>query len=133
MTVPKKTYVPPRLGKHSLSSLPEHLRNLVDDLSGERRFTVVVDYERRHQSVPSDFASLLGYGPDELHGKRIDDITVRNSVDIDLIFQTFRQVGEMDGLWLFEHREGRMILFHYRARCERELLYAELQPMALAS
>ena len=133
MTRLKKVYVPPQLKKYAASSLPESLQKVAAELPVSNRLNVTLDQERRYQSVPAGFASLLGYAPEELTGKRVDEITAPNSIDIDLVFDAFRKLGEMDGLWLFEHREGRKMLFHYRARCERELMYAELQPMPLAS
>ncbi len=133
MTRTKKPYIAPQLKKYSTSSLPGRLQEVVADLLTPNQFKVVVDQERRYRSVPSEFAALLGYAVEELTGKRVDDITVPNSVDIELVFQACLKLGEMDGLWLFEHREGKKLLFHYRARRERELLCAELHQMGLAS
>ena len=130
---PKKAYIPPQLKKYAVSSLPAHLQELVSDLPAATLFRVVVDHNRRYQCVPAGFAHLLGYDSEELKGKRVDDVTAKDSVDIELVFDAIVKLGEMDGLWLFEHREGRKLLFHYRAGRDREVLYADLRPLPLAS
>ena len=66
MTGTKKSYISPKLNKYSVASLPDELRSVVADVLDTNRFTVVVDQERRYKSVPSGFASLLGYDPGEL-------------------------------------------------------------------
>lgn len=134
MSKEKKPYVPPAYKVYSSADqVPEHLRRpLADLLSSIRKVSVICDRERRYRSVSPSFAELLGYEAHELEGKRVDDITARDSIDIDRVFDEFFRLGEMDGLWLFQHRQGRKMLFRYRAVHERELVYTDLEPLPLA-
>src|SRR3954453_7092463 len=110
----KKVYTPPEIKKFSApSELPKHLRSaLAEVLNSE--LTVLLDEHRVYQLVSPQFANLLGYDSDELTGKKLDDITVKGTVDIDFIFDAFLKLGEMDGLWMFRDRNGKGVLFHYR-------------------
>ncbi len=135
MTNSRKPYVPPAIEKYSsISDLPQQLREGVADMIAcAAVIAVVIDDERRYQSVSPGFASLLGYDAEELHGKRIDDVTARGTIDIEFAFNAFLKLGEMDGLWVFERRDGKKVLFHYRARRMKDhLSYAELEPLPLA-
>lgn len=134
MTNARKPYIPPAMKTYSsISDLPEHLREGVAEMIESATLAVVVDDERHYRSVSPKFASLLGYDPGELQGKRIDDVTARGTIDIEFAFNAFLKLGEMDGLWLFERRDGKKVLFHYRARrMEDHLAYAELEPLSLA-
>ena len=135
MTKTRKPYIPPAIKKYSsISDLPEDLREgIVGMIGSAAALAVVIDDERRYRSVSPRFASLLGYDPEELHGKRIDDVTARGTIDIEFVFNAFLKLGEMDGLWVFERRDGKKVLFHYRARrMEDHLSYTELQPLPLA-
>jgi PAS domain S-box-containing protein len=135
MTDRRKPYIPPAMKKYSsIFDLPERLREGVADMiECAAALAVVVDDERRYQAVSPRFASLLGYDPEELHGRRIDDVTARGTIDIEFAFSAFLKLGEMDGLWVFERRDGKKVLFHYRARrMDDHLSYAELQPLPLA-
>jgi PAS domain S-box-containing protein len=131
----KRPYASPQLHKYpSLFELPERLRQAVTDLVlATENLTAIVDDQRRYLSVSPHFASSLGYASEELLGKRIDDITAAGTVDIEFVFDAFRKLGEMDGLWVFQDRQGKKLLFHYRARrLEDQLIYAELEPLPLA-
>jgi PAS domain S-box-containing protein len=131
----RKPYIPPEVRKYSsISDLPEHLREgAAEMIERAAVLTVVIDDERYYQSVSPGFASLLGYDPGELQGKRIDDVTARGTIDIEFAFNAFLKLGEMDGLWVFVRRDGKKILFHYRARrMEDHLSHAELEPLPLA-
>jgi PAS domain S-box-containing protein len=135
MSKTKKLYIPPAIKKYSsVSDLPAHLREGIADLiECAPALTVVVDDERRYQSVSPGFAGLLGYDPQELQGKRIDDVTAPGTIDIEFVFDALSKLGEMDGLWVFESRDGKKVLFHYRARRMKDhLSYAELEPLPLA-
>jgi hypothetical protein len=68
-----------------------------------------------------------------LTGKRVDDITVQGTVDIDFAFQVSKRIGEMQGLWLFEGRYGKKLLCRYRARRSRTTYTAELEPLFIAA
>jgi PAS domain S-box-containing protein len=131
----KKPYIPPVLKKYSSpSDLPQHVQEGIADITETvATLRVVVDDQRRYHSVSPMFANLLGYHPAELQGKRIDDVTARGTIDIEFAFNAFLRLGEMDGLWVFERRDGKKVLFHYRARrMEDQLCYAELEPLPLA-
>ena len=131
----KQPYVPPAIKKYSSPrDLPQHLREgIADVIEGTAALRVVVDDQRRYQSVSPIFAELLGYDAKELQGKRIDDVTAHGTIDIEFAFNAFLKLGEMDGLWVFERRDGKRVLFHYRARrMDDQLSYADLEPLPLA-
>lgn len=125
----KRPYSPPRITKYrNVSELPEHLRReLVDKL------ITLIDEHRTYRFVSESFAQAIGYRPEELIGKRVDDITVEKSVDLDFVFKAFLALGEMDGLWLCKHRNGGHVLFHYHARVTFDGLYAEAEPLPTAA
>ena len=133
MSEPKKLYFAPELRKYSSpSELPGHLHSAISDLLTSS-LAVIFDDKRVYQLVSPRFASLLGYRCEELQGKRLDDITAKGTVDIDFIFDALLKLGEMDGLWMFQDRNGNKKLFHYHARrLQEHLLSAELEPMPLA-
>jgi PAS domain S-box-containing protein len=127
----KRAYTAPKVTKYTtVSDLPAELRREL-----ERKAIVVFDCERKYTFVSESFAVKLGYTADELIGKRIDDITADNSVDIDFVFNAFLALGEMDGLWLCNHRDGRKILFHYRAHRSSSsgILYADVEHLPLSA
>jgi PAS domain S-box-containing protein len=97
------------------------------------KLAVVFDEHRMYRFVSESFAQALGYRPEELIGKRIDDITVEKSVDLDFVFKAFLELGEMDGLWLCKHRNGSYLLIHYHARLTLDGLYAEAEPLSIAA
>jgi PAS domain S-box-containing protein len=129
----KKAYTPPEITKFSApSELPKHLRSALAEMLNSE-LTVFLDEHRVYQLVSPQFAKLLGYDSDELTGKKLDDITVKGTVDIDFIFDAFLKLGEMDGLWMFRDRNGKGVLFHYHARrLQDHLVCAKLEPLALA-
>jgi len=94
--------------------------------------TTVVDKERRFISVSEGFAKTLGYRIMDLIGRRIDDFTAPGSIDIEFVFGAFRKLGEMDGIWIFQHREGRKVVVHYRARLREDHSFAEIEPLLVA-
>jgi hypothetical protein len=75
---------------------------------------------------------LLGYRTMDLIGKKIDDFTVKGSVDIEFAFEAQSRLGEMDGMWMFRHRAGHNILVHYHARLASGFSHAELTPLLVA-
>ena len=132
MSNQKKTYISPQITKYStVSDVPQDLKANIADLL-DLTFSVAFDEQRVYRHVPPEFARLLGYESEELAGKRIDDITVHGTVDIDFVFNAFLQLGEMDGLWLFRDREGKSRLFRYHARRQHDQLTADFQPLPLA-
>ena len=131
----KRAYVSPKIKRYeSVDQLPDKIRVAVEEiLSDDRPLTVVVDEDHRYVSVSEEFARLLGYSARELTGKRVDDITVQGTVDIDFAFQVSKRIGEMQGLWLFEGRYGKKLLCRYRARRSRTTYTAELEPLFIAA
>jgi PAS domain-containing protein len=131
----KRAYVSPTINHyHSLEQLPEKIRGAVEEiLSDDRPLTVVLDEDHRYVSVSEEFARLLGYSARELIGKRVDDITVQGTVDIDFAFQASKRLGEMQGLWLFEGRFGKKLLCRYRTRRSKATYTAELEPLFIAA
>lgn len=128
----KKIYSSPKITKYSsVSDLPTNLRAGLEDIL-DITFSVAFDEQRVYRHVPPEFARFLGYQSEELTGRRLDDITVQGTVDIDFVFNAFLQLGEMDGLWLFRDREGRSRLFRYHARRRDDQLTADFQPLPLA-
>jgi PAS domain S-box-containing protein len=117
-----------------MEQLPEKIREAVKNiLSDDRPLTVTLDEEHRYISVSEEFAQLLGYSSRELTGKRVEDITVQGTVDIDFTFKVSKKLGEMQGLWLFEGRYGKRLLCTYRARRHRETYTAEIKPLFVAA
>src|SRR6185369_3525992 len=130
----KKRYQPPRVTKYaSVRDLPAHLKQPAEELLIEAgTLTTVVDKERRFISVSEGFAKTLGYRIMDLIGRRIDDFTAPGSIDIEFVFGAFRKLGEMDGIWIFQHREGRKVVVHYRARLREDHSFAEIEPLLVA-
>lgn len=135
MTHGKRVYETPTLTKYtSLDKLPERVRNalLAQEFAAEKP-TAVFDHDRRYVSVSESFARLMGYPVHELIGKRVDDITSSNTVDIEFIFRALLQLGEMDGLWMFNHRNGKKVLVHYHAkRASESYTGTVMEPLLIA-
>ena len=132
--MPKKTYISPEIKKRSIEQLPPHLRWAMLDIFAEQsKFTVILDEQRRYTSVPQEFASLLGYKPEEMIGLKIDDITPPDTVDIDSIFREFLQTGKREGFWLFSSRAGKRLLVTYRAKKGESASEAEYVPLLFAA
>ena len=94
--------------------------------------TTVVNSDRLWVQVSTSFARYLGRDPEEMIGKKVDDFTVPNSTDIDLVFKALYQLGEMDGLWAFQHKNGQHLFVHYHAKLSSGLSYAEIRPLRIA-
>lgn len=121
----KRPYSPPKLTKYeSMSDLPEHLR---EELEG--KLFVVFNRDRTYLLVSDAFAQMLGYDARELVGKRVDDITPQNVVNIELAFRALLEMEEMGGLWLLKHRTGRNLLVRYHAHRGPDFLYADIEPV----
>lgn len=135
MTKLKHAYLAPKVTRYeSIEQLPEKIREAVKEiLSDDRPLTVMLDEEHRYISVSEEFARLLGYSARELTGKRVEDITVQDTVDIDFTFKASKKLGEMQGLWLFEGRYGKRLLCSYRARRHHETYTAEIKPLFIAA
>ena len=130
----KKPYQSPELRKYNdLRELPAHLKSAAQEILLEvGALTTIMDRERRLVSVSEAFARTLGYRTMELIGRPIDDFTVPNTIDIEFVFNAFFKLGEMDGIWIFQHRDGRKVVAHYRARLNNDHSYTDIKPLLVA-
>ncbi len=78
-------------------------------------YTTVVDGDRRYVEVSDSFCQLVGYGRDELIGKRYDDLTAPFTNDIPIVFRLFVSLGYMHGLWMLMDRTGNIVLVRYES------------------
>lgn len=93
-----------------------------------------VNEHRLYESVSPEFARLLGYTPEELRGKRVDDITAPHTLNIHMVFEALQELQEMEGLWLFQHREGKKVLLHFHAAYrEDQLICVEFKPLTIVA
>jgi PAS domain S-box-containing protein len=129
----KRPYITPKLTKYSLSELPDHLQEAFECAQAVAKPHVVVDSERRYVSVSEAFARMVGYSATELIGKKYDQITSSNSVDIECASNAAKHVDEMDGLWLFDHRSGKKVLAHYHAWRSGAYWEADLEPLLVTA
>ena len=120
----KKPYSSPRVIQYPPGQVPEWIAQLFSDNSlspvpAERRvkprYTTVVDSDRRYVRVSNSFCELLGYTSEELIGRRFDEITAPRTTDSMTIFNLFKKLGYMQGLWMFVHRTGKRILIRYES------------------
>ena len=126
----KISYVAPTLTKYSSThEMPEHLLSqLSNALSCNSKLNAVYDLDRRYRSISTMFANLLGYASEELRGKRIDDVTVTEAINVERTFSDFVKLGEMCGLWLFKDRGGQNKLVRYSAHyITDQLIFAEFE------
>ena len=130
----KRPYQAPQVGKfRNLQQLPIHQRQVAEEIFADLgHIETIVDKDHRWVSVTESFGRLLGYGALEMIGQKVDDFTVEESTDIDLAFQALYRVGEMDGLWMFWHRDGTQVLVHYHARVDSGFSHAEIRPLLVA-
>jgi PAS domain S-box-containing protein len=135
LVTPKKPYVPPQVGTYkSVEDLPSKFRTVAAQILAEQPILkVTVDDDHRYLAVSEEFARLLGYTSRELIGKRVDEITTKDTLDIEFAFQASRRLGELQGLWLFERRDGKKLLCSFRARRSQSQLTAELKPVFVAA
>jgi PAS domain S-box-containing protein len=100
-----------------LSEVSPDLRKFINELRFEHhvapQFTTLVDSERNYVRVSDSFCQLLGYSAEELIGKPFDYVTASKTNDIPTVFNLFKQLGYMHGLWMFVHRTGTHILVRY--------------------
>src|SRR5882724_11104929 len=113
------------IGKGTEGSGPSELKNLFQVLREEATahfgssinpaYTTLVDGDRRYIEVSDSFCQLVGYGREELIGKRYEDLTVPGTNDIPTVFRLFVRNGYMHGLWMLRHRDGTPILVRYES------------------
>src|SRR5258706_16063137 len=78
-------------------------------------YTTVVDQNRNYIEVSANFCELLGYRREELIGKKFDEITAPQTSDIPTIFNLFKKLGYMQGLWMLVSRKGERIVIRYES------------------
>jgi len=141
----KKDYATPMLARFATSSdVPDLVRNLLSaearaklpsiaehpELQGE--CLALMDGQRRYVDVNDRFCQLLGYKREDLLGRRYDDLTLPNTIDVDRQFQSFLRTGESQGLWMASSRHGIPVLFRYRARILPDAcIGTELEPVTV--
>jgi PAS domain S-box-containing protein len=130
----KRPYQAPQVTKfRRLEEMPLGLQQVASELIKDlAHIETIVDEERRWVSVTESFARLLGYRRMDLIGQKIDDLTVKGSVNIEFAFEALSRLGEMDGMWMFRRRDGHNVLVHYHARLASGLRHAELTPLLVA-
>jgi len=121
----KKRYIPPRFFQYPPDKVPETVQQLfsnrvVTPVSSrgdhvEPIYTTIIDSDRKYVEVSENFCELLGYTSEELIGRRFDEITAPRTTDSMAIFNLFKRLGYMHGLWMFVHRTGYRILIRYES------------------
>jgi PAS domain S-box-containing protein len=122
----KRLYVPPRLVEYGLENVPASVRRGAEELRAEwfsrnpgrqvtAQYSTLVDGERNYVRVSDSFCKLLGYSAEELIGKKYDYVTASKTNDIPTVFDLFKKLGYMHGLWIFVHRTGAQILVRHEA------------------
>jgi PAS domain S-box-containing protein len=121
----KKHYAPPRFIEYHFEEVPSGIKRVAQELRAEwfahnaghvaAQYTALVDSERNYVRVSDSFCKLLGYAAEELIGKKYDYFTDSRSNDIPTIYNLFKELGYMHGLWVFVHRTGTKILVRYEA------------------
>jgi PAS domain S-box-containing protein len=122
----KVPYNPPKLIKYDRpDEVPNELRSAVEALRKQAEpqfslhvapdYTTVVDTEHRYIQVSDSFCRLVGYGREDLIGKKYDEISAPGTNDIPAVFSLFMRDGYMHGLWMLVHRTGTRILVRYDA------------------
>lgn len=122
----KAPYNPPKLIKYDRQD--ENLSQLMSAVDALRKqaepefplhvapdYTTVVDIEHRYIQVSDSFCRLVGYGREDLIGKKYDELSAPGTNDIPAVFDLFMRDGYMHGLWMLVHRTGTRILVRYDA------------------
>lgn len=125
-------YSPPslsRLGR--LENLPESLREPALELLKKSAFTALTTRDHHWADVSEPFAQLLGYSRKELVGKTVDEFTSPGSIDIEFAFDACFRLGEGEGMWLFNRRNGSRILVNYHARITDAHSFAQFRPLLI--
>jgi PAS domain S-box-containing protein len=119
MSERKNSYAAPalirsELGNGYLSWMTRNLESGAQELESD--YVTVVDRDRKFVEVSDNFCLLVGYEREELLGRRYDDLTAPNTVDIQKVFDLFTRLGNMHGLWMLVSRGGTRILVRYESR-----------------
>ena len=122
----RKPYVAPKAIRYETDhEVPSQLRSVAQEVRDEMMeqfgptvqadYTTLVDGDRRYIEVSDGFCQLVGYGREELIGKRYDDLTAPGTNDIPTVFRLFVCQGYMHGLWMLVHRNGTRVLVRYES------------------
>jgi PAS domain-containing protein len=119
----KKVYAPPHIIPYAPNQVPatviqlfQHDVRVSDSIRGVApTYTNVVDKDRRFVRVSQNFCELLGYRREELIGKKYDEITAPQTSNIPTIFNLFKQLGYMQGLWMLVSRKRERIVIRYES------------------
>jgi PAS domain S-box-containing protein len=80
-------------------------------------FALVTDDDRRYVAVSDGVTAALGYEPDALHGKRIEDLAAPSLVEgTSERWAAFMRDGRQDGEFDLIRADGRVIRVGYQAR-----------------
>ena len=116
----------------SLEDVPLSLRKHALELVKQATpFTAVTARDHHWISVSEPFAQLLGYGTNDMVGKTVDEFTASGSIDIEFAFDACFRLGESEGMWLFDRRNGSRILVNYHARIKDNYSFAEIHPLLI--
>jgi PAS domain S-box-containing protein len=129
----KRPYITPSLAKLGpVKDLPESLQGAARELlSRASRFTVITTRDHYWVHVSEDFASLLGYTAREIIGKTVDQFTSPGSIDVEFAFEACFRLGEGEGMWLFDRRNGSRILVNYHAHVSNQHSLAHIRPLLI--
>jgi PAS domain S-box-containing protein len=118
----KKPYSKPRVFEYPPDQVPETVQQLFANTPGSSRgdhvepiYTTVINDNRKYVEASENFCELLGYTSEELIGRRFDEITAPRTTDTVTIFNLFKRLGYMQGLWMLVHRTGERILIRYES------------------
>jgi hypothetical protein len=129
----KRPYQSPQVTRYrSIKELPEKFQTIAKDILAEQPLLrAVIDEEQRCLSVTEELAHWLGYASRDLKNRPIHEITCPGTIDLAFVFRVLRRVREMQGLWVFEHKQGKKLLCSYRATHKQGTLVAEFTPLSL--
>lgn len=103
----------PRALLEHLDALVRFKHHVHPELEGDR--VVFVDQERRYVEATPKACELIGYEPTELIGKRIDDVSARDSESVQKQFERYVKEKEQEGVFVLKHKNGRTVPIRYRA------------------
>ena len=129
----KRPYTTPSLVKFgTLEDLPLSLRAAALQLLKQGTpFTAITARDHRWVSISEPFATLLGYGTPELIGHTVDEFTSPGSIDVESAFDACFRLGESEGMWLFDRRNGSRVLVNYHARVSDQHSFAQFRPLLI--
>lgn len=80
-------------------------------------FALVADDDRLYVAASAGVERTLGYPPESVLGKRIEDLAGLEVVaDTGELWSSFIRDGRQDGTFALVHRDGSVVRLHYQAR-----------------